>query len=793
MRPQLLFFASGALGLVYEVLWVRQLGLVFGSTALATTATLSGFFLGLALGSAAFGERARRYARPLRAFGLLELGVGLGALLLPLWLALYRQAYPALYAALAPWPLAFAGVKLALAMLAVGLPAFCMGGTLPVLAELVAPSGRELGRPVGGLYAWNVLGATLGALAVPFVMLPRLGADAAYLCAVGGSATVGLLAWVFGAQATRGSSTTSGVDAGHAGWPSLRLLLLSALSGAGTLALQVLFTRALSLVHENSIYSFAVVVAVFLVGLAGGAALARLALRGRRAPERLLGWSWCAAALLVAVSPRLFAALTGGLTYLAAGEWSSVLLHLLGLAGLTMLPATLALGLALPLLMELLGRSGQGTLGRLLAANTMGAILGPLLATFVVAPLLGLWWSFVACAAVLALAGLLQLGRAQRVPVTALLLAAFLLSLPTGLPPVRVGPGERLVSVREGSYGTTAVLADEHERWISVNNAYVLGGTAAAAEERFQAHLALLLHPRPSRVAFLGLGTGISAGAALLHPVESVLALELVPEVAQAARADFADVNAGVLQDPRVALVADDGRNYLAAEPAAFDVIVGDLLVPWRPAEAPLYTQEHFELVRRALRDDGLFCQWLPLYQLSAEQLAILARTFVEVFPGATLWRGNFVPQAPTLALIGRKDGRPIDAAAVDGRVRALRVVPELDVPFLAHPAGLWLSALGPLDPRAAWLRDAPTNRDARPWVELLSPRTQGGARRGDPSELLAEAEAAPLVGLDDQQRAWRARGSALARASARGQPSDVLELLRDLPPELRAALGVEG
>ena len=139
--------------------------------------------------------------------------------------------------------------------------------------------------------------------------------------------------------------------------------------------------------------------------------------------------------------------------------------------------------------------------------------------------------------------------------------------------------------------------------------------------------------------------------------------------MATAARQDFADVNARVMDDPRVRVVIDDGRNYLASSPGAFDVIVGDLLVPWRPAEAPLYTQEHFESVRRALTADGVFCQWLPLYQLSPEQLAIILRTFLDVFPEATLWRGNFIPDAPTLALVGHLGSRPL-AARSDRRAR---------------------------------------------------------------------------------------------------------------------------
>jgi len=454
------------------------------------------------------------------------------------------------------------------------------------------------------------------------------------------------------------------------------------------------------------------------------------------------------------------------------------------------------------------GRESAGPrIGRVLAVNTLGAIVGPLLATFLMGPLLGLWWSLVVVGSLLVVAAAFTgLTRVEAAVGGSALVAALLVLEPWAVPPVRVlaARGQRLISVREGTHGTTAVIADERDRWITVNNSYVLGGMASSEEERWQAHLPLLLHPSPHRVALLGIGTGITAGAALLHPVEHIVALEIVPEVATAARQDFADVNSRVMEDPRVEVVIDDGRNYLASAPRTFDVIIGDLLVPWRPAEAPLYTQEHFESVRRALTPEGVFCQWLPLYQLSPEQLAIILRTFLDVFPEASLWRGNFIPEAPTLALIGHLGSRPLPPAAIDARVRALAASSDSN-PFLAHPAGLWLYLVGPLKAGMPWIAGAPRNRDGEPWIELLSPVSHAGRDhavlgQGRVTPLLdlvteARLENSPLRGLDDQHQAWRASGAALSRASE-DRTTDgeqrVLAILRTLPPELQRALDVD-
>jgi len=792
---------SGALGLVYEVLWMRWLTTLFGATTLAVTATLSGFFLGLGLGSVVLGERSKRWRRPLRAFGLLETGVGLGALLVHPILDLYREAYPLIGPRLSPFPAGLAVVKLLLAWAAVALPTFCMGATLPALGEVVARSGRRLGIPVGGLYAVNLLGAALGTLAVPFLLLPRLGLDRTYACAIAGSLAVGLLACLT-PEAAR--------PVVPAAPPSVSMpafvLALSFVSGLSTLALQSLWTRMFSLVHESSVYSFAVVLFVFLLGLTGGAALARRGLARGRPPRALLGAAWYVAGLLVVASPRLFDALTGGLGYISAQGWLGTLLRLLGLALATLLPACLGLGMALPLVMEMAGtgREPAGPLiGRILAANTLGAMAGPVLATFLLGPLLGLWRSLVLLGGLLVAVGAWTgLPRAHAALAGGALAAGLLLGA-ADVPPVRVRAGERLVSVREGTHGTTAVIANDHDRWITVNNSYVLGGTAAREEERWQAHLPLLLHPSARRVAFVGMGTGITAGAALLHPVRSIVALEIVPEVAAAARQDFADFNGRAVDDPRVEVVVDDGRNYLASTPGAFDVIVGDLLVPWRPAEAPLYTQEHFESVRRALTAGGVFCQWLPLYQLSPEQLAILARTFLEVFPAASLWRGNFDPNEATLALVGHLGARPLETDAVDARVLGLAASAEGN-PFLEHPAGMWLFLVGPLKPGMPWLSGARRNSDGEPWVELLSPAAHAGRDHAVPAsgrvtsfleEVAREPLAGtPLRGLDERHRAWVAAGAELSRASlVRGEEGQerVVAILRTLPPELQRALDV--
>ncbi len=242
---------------------------------------------------------------------------------------------------------------------------------------------------------------------------------------------------------------------------------------------------------------------------------------------------------------------------------------------------------------------------------------------------------------------------------------------------MRISPqGERLLAVSEGTHGIVAVVEFPGSRRLKLNNYYVLGGTASTLAERMQAHLPLLLHPSPHQVAVLGLGTGITASGALFHPITNITAVEMVPEVVAAARDYFREENDRVLEDPRTRIIIDDARNFLRGTAEKFDVIVGDLVVPWRQGEGALFTVEHFRAARHALAPGGLFCQWLPSYQFSEPEFRIVLRTFLSVFPRVSVWRGDFLAAESAVALVGGVDPFEIKPAEVARRIRELKPDP---------------------------------------------------------------------------------------------------------------------
>src|SRR5580765_2231076 len=334
LAPYLLLFVSGGLTLVYELLWMRRFAVLFGATTPAVSATLAAIFLGFAVGSVVLGARAARFANALRAYGLLEIGAGLSALVVEPLLKLYDLIYPAFYGALSGSVAGFLAVKTLLAVLALFVPTFFMGGTVPVLSQAFSQERRRLGISAGGLYAANTFGAVAGALSVPFFWLPKLGAPASYGVSVAVSILVGTAAcWLSrGAPAPRQPQTdpmpeelpravapTSRPQLSGKPYPLPALVVLASFSGVLMLVLQVTQGRMFAQIHENSIYSFSVVLALFLTALAGGAALARECLRRGACPRLALSVAWIAGGLAVFASPHWFYALTDGLAYLKGG------------------------------------------------------------------------------------------------------------------------------------------------------------------------------------------------------------------------------------------------------------------------------------------------------------------------------------------------------------------------------------------------------------------------------------------------------------------------------------------
>lgn len=730
-----LFFFSGAAALMYEVLWMKELGLLFGNTAYATTTTLAAVFLGLAVGGWVLGNRAAQIRNPLMAYGLLELALTICIAGYFFILDAYHQIYPFVFSKFGSSPSIFIAVKFSLAMLLLFPPAFFMGGTLPMVSQAAVRTVNLTARRVSVLYGVNTFGAALGAFLAGFYLPVWFGYEKSFFLAMSITFMVGLLAILFsrfaGSKPVARALTKSAIRSPTSPQLSLNAIYsLSFLSGAVTLGLQVLWTRMFSQVLQNSVYTFSAILVVFLLCLAVGAGVARRLINSSRAPITILFGLLTTSALLIVVSPFIFDFYTDGMKYLGSDEaWNSYVLSVLKLTFIVMGLAVIVLGTVFPFLIKLaepFSDSAGRVVGKLFAINTLGAMVGSMLAGFLILDYIGLWAGIRLMGIVYLLAATHLFYRycdlnpkLAAVPLASLVLVVSFLDT-SRLPKVRIDPineEESVLDVQEGSSGTVAVIRRKNQIKLKVNNYYTLGGTGSRELEALQGYLPLLLHPSPDTVFVLGLGTGITAGGALGMPLNRLVAAELLPEVIHASKNFFAKYNNNLFFDDRVSIVAEDARNYLAGTNEHFDVIIADLFVPWKAGAGSLYTIENYQSVRKRLQPGGLFMQWLPVYQLSKKEFLIIAKTMQAVFPQVTLWRGDFSTKNPALGLLGQMDVKPLS----DNALFFTREKTEEEkhrVPILAHYAG----NLNVLSDELSML---PLNSDDFPVIEYQVPITQ--------------------------------------------------------------------
>ena len=614
------------------------------------------------------------------------------------------------------------------------LPAtISLGVTLPMIANYFAVQANTTeneprSQSITWAYAFNTAGAFAGVLLATFYLLVMIGVRTSSYAAAGLSAFCAVVAIVVSRSVKAKVSPQNLLSKEPTHHPiGSGLYTLAALSGFAILSLQVLYTRMFSLVFHNSTYTFGIVVLVFLASLAVGAAVVAL-LQKWFSPKRIVGVTTAVGALAAVISVPVFIWLTE-LKYFSSGN--SFLQYIFGailLVSVVVAPAIISLGMLLPLVWSMAGRAeinGQ-VVGNLTAANTMAAAFGAMLTSFFFLVWIGLWPSFVLVSLLLMVAALVLLWHGQQkklcgmAVVSFAVFAAFALSSPTESAHNRTQYDEHLVQRWNSSYGWIDVIERKKTGAFKVrqNLHYRFGTTGGNVREYRQAHIPILLHPNPSDVLFMGLGTGLTAGGAVPHPeVKSIVAVELIPEVVEAARV-LAEYNYNVVDHPKVEIHIDDARHELLANDRKYDVIVSDLFVPWESETGYLYTVEHYQVAASRLKTDGLFCQWLPLYQLGEQEFELIANSFASAFPHTTIWWGQLETTSPVIALIGGESPIEVDPATLAIHLDQLNRNLKSPDQSIATPERFWEHYI------ADWPMqgNALLNTDEHPRVEFLTP-----------------------------------------------------------------------
>ena len=759
------FVLSGATGLIYEVLWARMLGLVFGATTLAVSTVLAAFMGGLALGSALAGRLAQRIRKPLSVYGLMEILIALYALLVPLLFRWIDDVYALIWQQLQPGYFTFSLWRFFLSGVVLLVPTTLMGATLPVLAAaLVRSSGRD-SNSVTRLYACNLVGAILGTLAAGFVLLPWLGVRATIAVAAGLNIVVGVVAIFLQRRVQSHAEVVETVedsvvaDDGRGFW-----FFAALVSGFVTIGTQVSWTRVLTMIIGSSTYAFSIVVALFLIGLAFGAWIVT---RKDRAPrlrstilvvEVLTALSLLFSLFVLNKIPALLINL--GLR-LQIASWSGLLaLQILSATLLILVPAVL-MGMVMPLVLVWASSEGKravARVGRSYAVNTVGAIAGAFITGFVFIPKASTRFTLLfAATCCLIVAGVAYrpvsssgdpaLKRSLAIGLTfVFVIVLFIVAPRMNLADLSIGAYDSLVRViaqtREGvQEGDTTAGPNVHEllmyeegptATVSVRRdrdtvSMAINGRTNASDSIYDmptqvmlGQLPLLIAPRIDNGLIIGYATGVTVGAMLQSPIQSVTCVELEPGTV-AGSEFFNHINNRPLDDPRTNLIIDDARTFLRVTPNRYDIIVSEPSHPWVPGVANLFTQEFFELGRERLKDDGIWVQWVQIYQLSTESLRSVLATYHKVFPHVLVFRVGGLNKGKDLLLIG--SNRPMNLDRLSERFADPRIAAELarvELKSEADVRGWFVCDESKLGPAVA---GAKINTDDNMHIEMTVPR----------------------------------------------------------------------
>jgi spermidine synthase len=752
------FLLSGIAGLSYELAWLRYLTHLFGASTPAVSATVAVFFTGLALGSASGARIFDRASKPLLAYGILEVAIAVAACCVPFvfqlvesWLTHFTLEQGA-----------SAVRRLALACVLLIVPATLIGATFPAMAAVL----RHLGNPTrstGLFYGINTLGATLGALLVAFLSMPILGPAKTTWAMASLNVAVAIAMVVLERTHGRGTPSTTPTDEPESRTQQIVVqpdqelgvsvaMTVAAASGLLAIALEVLLTRLLALAFTSSVHVFAMTLAAFLVGIAAGAILVAQYHRGRP-PRRVLLWGATTLSMLAVLVSLVLVLYLEDWTMDVLREsgtrsWTVFLLLTATAAVLTLLPATLVIGTVLPMVVGLatarLERASQ-IAGRLYAVNTVAGVFGSLAATFVVMPALGLSRSLMAISLGYGLLSLLVglQTRKRMLPV----ISAALLLLPCALLVAwRTGPefdeSKTVLFHHDDPAGTVTI--NEHQdgsRGLRVNRLQTLNNTSPASVEMHYTlgHMPLLLHGSPRKVLMIGFATGTTLAAMLEHPDVEADCVELHDSLPKLA-SYFNPANHDVMANPRAHVIAADGRYFVSREGSSYDVIVGDLFFPRDVGVSALYSKEHFAAIERRLSPGGVAVAWLPIYQLSPAEMAIIIQSYLAAFPDAEGWVGFWPLSAPAIGLVGRKAPgtlSAIDTVKLDHELTRLvrasldrgfpgRIVPsEVVAQYQVYPPGQMPSRrLLTSELLRKWAGNAPMNTIEHPLVEYSAPRT---------------------------------------------------------------------
>jgi spermidine synthase len=742
----LLFFCSGCAALIYEIVWFQLLEFVIGSTAVSMAVLLGTFMGGMCLGSLALPRFVSSRWHPLRVCAVLESGIGvLGIAVLigmPHIVRLFDNA-----AGHGPAGILLRGAICALCLLP---PTILMGATLPAISRWLEATPEGISW-LGFFYGCNTAGAVFGCLLAGFYLLRVYDMPTATFIAAAINLLAALLGFSLAAWTPPGPEAREKVEEFAPPAPGVSTVYWAiALSGMSALGAEVVWTRLLALILGPTVYTFSIILAVFLLGIAIGGSIGAFLARGSQRPRALLGG--CQALLVLAIAWAAYSA-TRSLPYwpidtsLATNPWLVFQLDFIRCLW-AILPAAVLWGASFPLALAAAVRPGRDPgrmVGGVYAANTFGAIVGAVALSLIVIPFAGTQQAervligLAAAAALLLLAIPLRgeffdIPRAWLIGAGMIACAALIASVPKtpdeliayGRTLLRDAGSSKILYAGEGTNFSVAISEESD----GVRNFHVSGKIEASTQfqdmrlQRMLAHLPAMLNS-PKSVLIVGCGAGVTAGTFVVQPsIKRIVVCEIEPLVPKIAGRYFPGENHGIVTDPRVEFVYDDARHFILTTKEKFDIVTSDPIHPWVKGSASLYTKEYFEMCKERLNPGGMVTQWVPLYQSDEASVKSEVATFFQVFPGGTIWSNDDTGNGYDVVLMGQNGPAQIDVDALQARWTSTDyrwAAASLNEVGFSTPFNMLATYAGCAADLAPWLAGAQINRDRNLRLQYLA------------------------------------------------------------------------
>ena len=754
----LLFIGSGCAALIYEIVWFQLLQLIIGSSSISLGILLGTFMGGMCLGSLLLSRMISARQHPLRVYAALELGIGVLGLLILVAMPLVGGIYTA-WGGEGMFGIIFRAVVAGFCLLP---PTMLMGATLPAISRWVksTPDGVAW---LGFFYGGNIAGGVIGCVLAGFYLLRMFDVATATFVGVAFNLVVALIAYVLAGKTAYEADVVTKAPAGSAPAGGRAVYVTIALSGLTALSAEVIWTRLLSLHFGATVYTFALILAVFLVGLGIGSTIGATLARDIVSPKRALGW--CQLLLCAAIAWAAYE-LTESLPYwpinpyIATTPWFTLQLDLVRCLWVV-LPGAILWGASFPLALAAVVTQEQDAArvaGGVYAANTVGAIAGSLITSFILIPWIGTSHAEQVIIIVSALSALIMIepsfssGSARLQPsgaekpgwnatatvvlAVAMISAGLLARSVHPLPGLLVAYGRyaatrigqaNIIYVGEGLNASVAVS----ELSNGVRNYHNAGKVQASSEpqdmrlQRMLGHLTTLIPPQARKVLVIGCGAGVTAGAVSVDPVvEHETIAEIEPLVPRVVSTYFAEHNFDVIRNPKVHVRIDDARHFVETTREKFDAITSDPLDPWVKGAAMLYTVEFFQMAKDHLNEGGVVTLFVQLYESNMEAVKSEIGTFLEVFPNGVVWGNTNEGKGYDLVLLGQKGTTKIDVDAIQAKLNRPEYAPmakSLREIGMNSAIDLFSTYAGRKPDLEPWLRDAVLNRDKNLRLQYLA------------------------------------------------------------------------